>query len=45
MEAAPAVVVIDPKSGEPAARIAVKPDDKPDVLNKALDEAAQKIKK
>lgn len=45
VEAAPAVVVIDPKSGEPAARIAVKPDDKADVLNKALDEAAQKIKK
>jgi small-conductance mechanosensitive channel len=45
VEEAPAIVVIDPKSGEPAARIVVKPDDKADVLNKALDEAAPKIKK
>jgi hypothetical protein len=48
-EAAPAVVVLDPKapdpSAEPVARIAVREKDKPDVLNKALDEAAKKLKK
>lgn len=39
------MVVFDPKTGEAAARIAVKPEDKAEALNKALDEAAQKFKK
>ena len=42
---APAVVVFDPKADEPLARIPVKDDDKPDVLNKALDDAAKLLKK
>ena len=39
------VVLLDPKSEEPLARIPVKEDDKADVLNKALDEAAKLFKK
>lgn len=49
VESAPAAVVLDPKAADPASepleKIAVKEDDKPDVLNKALDEAAKKLKK
>jgi hypothetical protein len=41
----PGVLVLDPKAEEPLARIAVKEDDKADVLNKALDEAAKLMKK
>ena len=41
----PGVLVLDPKAEEPLARIPVKEDDKPDVLNKALDEAAKLLKK
>lgn len=49
LEAAPAVVVLDSWAEDPAkspvARIAFKEDDKPDVLNKALDEALKSLKK
>lgn len=45
LETAPAVVVVDPKSGDVLARISVKEDDKPDVLNKALDDASKLLKK
>jgi hypothetical protein len=41
----PAVHVLDPKEDEPLARIPVKDDDKADVLNKALDDAAKLMKK
>ena len=41
----PGVHVLDPKEEEPLARIPVKEDDKADVLNKALDEAAKLMKK
>jgi len=45
VDAAPAVVVLDPKADEPLAKIPVKADDKADVLNKALDDAAKQFKK
>lgn len=46
LENAPAVVVYDPKAEqEPLARIGIKEGDKADVLNKALDEAAKKMKR
>ena len=45
VEAAPTVVVVDPRTDEALARIALKDDDKPDVLNKALDEALKLFKK
>lgn len=45
LETAPAVVVLDPKSDEVLSRISVKEDDKPDVLNKALDDALKLLKK
>lgn len=49
VEAAPAVIVLDPakedSAKEPVAKIAVKDDDKAEVLNKALDEAAKSMKK
>jgi len=45
LSAAPAVVVIDPKTDEAVAKIPLKDDDKADVLNKALDEAAKQLKK
>lgn len=40
------VIVLDPsKLEEPAEKIGVQSGDKPEVLNKALDEAAKKLKK
>jgi hypothetical protein len=45
LDSAPAVMVLDPKADEPLARIPVKEDDKAEVLNKALDEAARLMKK
>lgn len=39
------VVVIDPRTDEVLAKIAVKEDDKPEALNKALDDAAKLLKK
>lgn len=45
LDSAPAVLVLDPKAEEPLARIPVKEDDKADVLNKALDDAAKLLKK
>jgi hypothetical protein len=41
----PGVHVLDPKEEEPLARISIKDDDKADVLNKALDDAAKLFKK
>lgn len=49
VEAAPAVIVVDPKAEdplkEPLGRLAIKADEKADVLNKALDEAHKSYKK
>jgi len=45
LESAPAAFVYDPASEEPVEKIAIGKDDKADVLNKALDEAAKKVKK
>ncbi len=49
VESAPAVVVLNPAvdepTKEPVAKIAIKEDDKADVLNKALDEAVKSMKK
>jgi hypothetical protein len=45
LESAPAVIVLDPKADEPLARIPIREDEKADVLNRALDEAAKLLKK
>ena len=49
LEKAPAALILDPQADEPAkeplGRLEVKEGDKPDVLNKAVDEAAKKLKK
>lgn len=49
LEAAPAVIVLDPGAEDPAAspvaKIPFKEDDKPEVLNKALDEALKSLRK
>ena len=41
----PMVKVFDPAAEEPVVRIPIKEDDKPETLNKALDEAARSLKK
>jgi hypothetical protein len=45
VETASMVVVLDPRTDEVLARIQVSEDDKAEVLNKALDEAAKLLKK
>jgi thiol-disulfide isomerase/thioredoxin len=45
VETASMVIVVDPRTDDVLAKILIKDDDKPEALNKALDDAARLLKK